>query len=93
VCGLSGVIHSYDVTKACVHDINYFQDVKMEYHDYSIFGDRAYIGKNIQLDLFETANIKLECPYRLNQKDWKPQFIPFAKVRKRIETVFSQLTD
>ena len=47
----------------------------------------------IQLDLFETANIRLECPYRLNQKNWKPTFIPFAKARKRVETLFSQLTD
>ena len=93
LCGLSGVIHSYDLTKAGVHDIKYLQDVKLEYHDCSIFGDRGYIGKEVQLDLFETANIKLECPYRLNQKDWKPQFIPFAKARKRIETVFSQLSD
>ena len=93
LCGLSGVIHSYDLTKAGVHDIKYLQDVKLEYHDCSIFGDRGYIGKEIQLDLFETANIKLECPYRLNQKDWKPQFIPFATARKRIETVFSQLSD
>ncbi len=30
---------------------------------------------------------------RLNRKDWKPTFIPFAKARKRIETLFSQLTD
>ena len=93
LCGLSGVIHAYDLTKASVHDINYLHDIKFEYHDCSIFGDRGYIGKEIQLDLFETANIKLECPYRLNQKDWKPQFIPYAKARKRIETVFSQLTD
>ncbi len=47
----------------------------------------------MQLDLFETAHIRLECPYRLNQKDWKPAFIPFAKARKRIETIFSQLAD
>lgn len=93
LCGLSGVIHSYDLTKASVHDINYIQDVKLEYHDFSIFGYRGYISKKVQLDLFESANIKLECPYRLNQKDWKPQFIPFAKARKRIETVFSQLND
>lgn len=33
------------------------------------------------------------CSYRHNQKDWKPTFIPFAKARKRIETLFSQLTD
>ena len=93
LCGLSGVIHAYDLTKASVHDINYLHDIKFEYHDCSIFGDRGYIGKEIQLDLFETANIKLECPYRLNQKDWKQQFIPYAKARKRIETVFSQLAD
>lgn len=43
--------------------------------------------------MFETAHIRLECPYRLNQKDWKPTFVPFAKARKRIETLFSQLTD
>ena len=59
----------------------------------AIYGDKGYIGADVQLDLFETAHIRLECPYRLNQKDWKPTFIPFAKARKRIETIFSQLTD
>ena len=90
LCGLSGVIHSYDLSKASVHDINYIKDIKPIYHDCSIFGDRGYIGAEIQLDLFEIANIKLECPYRLNQKDWKPTFAPFAKARKRVETLFSQ---
>ena len=93
LCGLSGVIHSYDLSKASVHDINYIKDIKPLYHDCSIFGDRGYIGAEIQLDLFETANIKLECPYSLNQKDWKPTFAPFAKARKRVETLFSQLND
>ena len=93
LCGLSGVIHSYDLSKASVHDINYIKDIKPLYHDCSIFGDRGYIGAEIQLDLFETANIKLECPYRLNQKDWKQTFAPFAKARKRVETLFSQLND
>ena len=92
VCGLSGVIHSYDLSKASVHDLNYMKDVKLEYHDCSIYGDKGYIGADVQLDIFETAHIRLECLYRLNQKDWKPTFIPFAKARKRIETVFSQLS-
>ena len=64
----------------------------MKIHDCSIFGDRGYISKDIQLDLFETTHIKLEYPYRLNQKDWKAQFIPFAKARKRIETIFSMIS-
>lgn len=93
LCGLSGVIHSYDLSKASVHDINYLKDIKHVYHDCSIFGDKGYISAEVQLDLFETANIRLECPYRLNQKNWKPTFVPFAKARKRVETIFSQLTE
>lgn len=67
--------------------------LKYEYHDCCIFGDRGYISATAQLDLFETANIRLEVPYRHNQKNWKPTFIPFAKARKRIETDFSQMCD
>lgn len=93
VCGLSGGVHSYDLSKASVHDLNYMKDIKLEYHNCSIYGDKGYIGADVQLDLFETAHIRLECPYRLNQKDWKPTFIHFAKARKRIETIFSQLSD
>lgn len=93
LCGLSGVIHSYDLSKASVHDINYLKDVKQGFYNIKIFGDKAYISEDIQLDLFETAHIQLECPYRENQKNWRPTYIPFAKARKRIETLFSQLTD
>ena len=70
-----------------------FNDRKKKTADCSIYGAKGYIGADVQLDLFETAHIRLECPYRLNQKDWKPTFIPFAKARKRIETISSQLTD
>lgn len=93
LCGLSGVIHSYDLSKASVHDIHYINDIKAIYRDCCIIGDKGYIGAEVQLDLFEAANIRLECPYRLNQKDWKSTFTHFAKARKRIETLFSQLND
>lgn len=43
------------------------------------------------MDLFETENIRLEVPYGANMKEWKPVFSEFAKERKRIETLFSQL--
>ena len=93
LCGLSGVIHSYDLSKASVVNLHYTKDLTLTYHDCNIYGDKGYIGADIQLDLFETARIRLECPYRINQKNWKPIFKPFAKARKRIETLFSQLTD
>lgn len=62
LCGLSGVIHSYDLSKASIHDINYLKDIKHSYNDCKVFGDRGFIGAEVQLDLSETANIKLECP-------------------------------
>lgn len=93
VCGLSGVIHSFDLTKASVHDIHYLKDVKVDYNNCTVIGDRGYISAQVQLDLFETANIRLEVPYRCNQKEWKPTFPAFAKARKRIEALFSQLCD
>ena len=47
ICGLSGVTHSFDLTKANVHDIHYLQDVKYEYQNCSLFGDKGYIGAEI----------------------------------------------
>ena len=44
-------------------------------------------------NLFESAHIEVEVPYRLNQKNWEPFYKPFAKVRKRVESDFSQFTD
>jgi hypothetical protein len=43
--------------------------------------------------LFETANITLDVPYRLNQKNRTPPTWAYKRFRKRIETVFSQLND
>ena len=93
VCGLRGVIHSFDLTTANVHDIHYMKDVKFEFSDCCILADRAYLSAELQQDLFASAHIKLEVPYRLNMKTWKPTFKPYAKARKRIETCFSQLCD
>ena len=44
-------------------------------------------------NIFETANITLVVPYRLNQKNWTPPTWAYKRFRKRIETVFSQLND
>lgn len=93
VCGTSGVIHSYDMTAANVHDIHYLKDARWEYHDCVMLGDKGYLSAKIQQDLFNVANITLEVPYRLNQRNWRPQAWVYRKFRKRIETIFSQLND
>lgn len=90
---ITGVIHSFDMTAANVHDLQYLKDVQWEYSDCMILGDKGYLSAPVQLDLFETANIKLDVPYRLNQKNWAPPTWAYKRFRKRIETVFFQLND
>jgi Transposase DDE domain len=93
ICSVSGVFHSVDITKANVHDIQILKDVKNQLSDCVLLGDRGYLSSTQQLDLFQTANIVLETPMRMNQKSYKKQPYIFRKSRKRIETLFSQLCD
>jgi hypothetical protein len=93
VCSLTGVFHSLDITKAEVHDVHFLKNIKQQMSDCVLLGDRGYLSESIQLDLFQTVNIKLETPKRTNQKDYKQQPYIFRKSRKRIETLFSQLCD
>ena len=93
IASISGVIHSFDLSKASVHDIHYLNDIRMDMSNCTLIGDKAYLNKEIQLDLFNSANISLEVPMRINQHDYKPYFPLFKRVRRRIETVFSQLDD
>jgi len=93
VCSLQGVFKSFDLTKASVHDIHFLKDIKNNHQDCTIIGDKAYLSVDYQLDLFNNNKIKLQLPMRNNQKGYKSQAYSFKKVRKRIETLFSQLCD
>lgn len=93
VTTLTGVFKSFEITKASVHDIHYLKNIKKEFEDCTILGDKGYLSAEYQLDLFETKKIILEVPMRKNQENYTPQYYPFRKARKRIETLFSQLCD
>ncbi|GGE27510.1 IS982 family transposase [Psychroflexus planctonicus] len=93
VCSVEGVFKSFDISKASVHDIHYLKDLKNQFSDCVILGDKGYLSADYQLDLFESKRIKLEVPMRKNQDNYKKQAYIFKKKRKRIETLFSQLCD
>ena len=93
ICSVEGVFQAIDLSPASVHDINYLKDIKMQISDCTLIGDRGYLSAEIQLNLFENWNIKLNTPMRNNQKIYKQQPYVFRKKRKRIETLFSQLCD
>ncbi len=91
VCDKNGVFHSYDFSPANIHDINYLNDVKYDFKNCELIGDRGYISKEFQVDLFNYSNINLSVPMRKNQKDFALFSYTKSKIRKRIETAFSQL--
>jgi hypothetical protein len=93
ICSLSGVIQSIDITPASVHDIHILKDVKTTYTRCTLLGDMGYLSADIQLNLFETVQIKLQTPMRKNQTNYLEQPYVFKKGRKRIETLFSQMCD
>jgi Transposase DDE domain len=83
-----------DLTKASVHDVNYLKEVKGSgMNSATLIGDKGYLSMQMQTDLFNQCNIRLETPKRINQKDQQSWHPVFRKSRKRIETLFSQLCD
>lgn len=93
VCSVKGVFQSVDISPASVHDIHYLKDIKTQIGDCTLIGDKGYLSAQVQLNLFQSCNIKLNTPMRTNQRGYRKQTYVFSKSRKRIETLFSQLCD
>ncbi|HES59233.1 MAG TPA: IS982 family transposase [Caldithrix sp.] len=90
---VNGVITDFDLSKASAADIHFLNDIKEKYTGCLILGDKAYLSDPRQTSLFEENRLLLKTPMRANQKDYVKQPAVFRKVRKRIETFFSQLYD
>jgi hypothetical protein len=89
-----GVFTSMDISKASVHDVHFLSEIKhSKLSNCTLIGDKGYLSKQHQLDLFTSCNIRFQTPKRANQKDKVKFEFVFSKSRKRIETLFSQLCD
>lgn len=93
ICTIDGIFTDFDLTQASVHDIHYLKNIKSMYKDCMVLADKGYLSIDYQRDLFSSNQIRLEIPMRRNQHGYKPQAYIFRKLRKRIETLFSQLCD
>jgi hypothetical protein len=93
VCAPNGTILTFDISRASTHDIHYLNDLKTQLNHCVLVGDKGYLSRQWQQDLFDTAAIRLETPMRRNQVGFKPFSPLLRKARKRIETLFSQLCD
>lgn len=91
ICTGEGVVKAFQVDESTRDDRYYLDDVAPKFKGCRIVGDKGYINQMLKKFLLEEYRIHLETPYKINQKNKKP-FI-YGKVRKRVETVFSQLND
>ena len=91
-----GVYRDLLITTASAHDNIFIKDLCEDDEHLSnktMLGDKAYIGLQLRLDLFNDLNTYLDVPYRKNQHDFKEYAYDKKIKRKTIETVFSQYCD
>jgi hypothetical protein len=89
ICTGEGVIKSFKIDESTKHDIHYLDELDDGFRGCRIVGDKGYISKGRKEYLFDEFKIQLETPPKANQKNQKP--FAYSRVRKRIETLFSQL--
>lgn len=89
----NGVIQQSGVTKGNVHDINFLKSIESFPLHKDLLGDRAFISKTVQLNLFENFEVRLRVPFRSNQYAYKKYPKRLKGKRQMIETVFAQLCD
>ena len=94
VVSSKAVVSNFSITQANVHDIRNIEAMTKDFLSNAVLiGDKGYIGKNVQLNLFQEYSVKLITPKRNNQigpDQWNSKH---RKMRKLIETTFSQFCD
>lgn len=89
----NGVVQQSAITKGNVHDINFVKQLAGLPKDKELLGDRAYISKTVQLDLFEKYSVNLKVPFRYNQHHYSKHPKSLRSARQMIETFFAQMCD
>ena len=92
---VDGFLTDYVITPANIDDRNAVWDLCDKYRSISIIGDKGYINKRLTPELKGERDINLLFLKRANSRDNYPKEVRqlLFKVRRRIETSFSQLTE
>lgn len=70
------------LAKLLYHDIHYLKDIKQQFSNCVILGDKGYLSAEYQLDLFESKQIKLAVPMRKNQYILQEASLRFQEIKK-----------
>lgn len=92
---VSGVLLDWSLTGAHERDLAAGEDLLDAHHDRVVLADKAYISAPVAADLQARRGIRLLTWPRRNQRRQLPTLLykPFQDLRRRIETVNSQLSE
>ena len=91
---MEGFITAFEITPASIDDREGLRDLVDGLSDITILGDKGYVGENLH-DEMKEQNICLMSLKRSNSKNNWPKSVRqlIFQVRRRVETVFSQLSE
>ncbi len=92
---IDGFLADYIITPANIDDRNAVWELCEKYNSISVIGDKGYVNKRLTPELKNEKGINLLFLKRGNSKENYPKEIRqlIFKVRRRVETSFSQLTE
>ncbi|XIF19847.1 MAG: IS982 family transposase [Acetilactobacillus jinshanensis] len=86
----SGIVLTYTITKASIHDIKMVKTLVNEYPCRHILADEGYISKRLK-EYLAKHGIWFWTPVRSNMKQYSYDDSLLRRLRRHIETVFSRL--
>lgn len=91
---LEGYITSFEITPASTDDREGLRDIVESQSDLVILGDKGYVGENLMLEMKEQGICLLALKRSNTKINWSKSFRQLIfKLRRRVETVFSQLSE
>lgn len=91
---LEGYITAFEITPASVDDRQGLRDIVENQSGLIILADKGYIGEDLMLEMQEQKNTLLALKRSNSKVKWPTSFRQLVfKLRRRVETVFSQLSE
>ena len=91
---LEGYITSFEITPASVDDRHGLRDIVENQSGLTILADKGYVGEALMLEMQEQKNTLLALKRSNSKSKWSTSFRQLVfKLRRRVETVFSQLSE
>lgn len=90
---LEGYITAFEVTPASTDDREGLRDLTEGRHGLTVLGDKGYVSETLAEDMAEQGVCLMALKRSNSRRDWpKPLRQLIFKQRRRVETVFSQLS-